>query len=65
MKKLILLPIAAAILLAGCETPQPVVVDRHHHHYYQRDSTPSRPYKATPSITHESPSEFRAVEKAD
>lgn len=66
MKTLILLPLAA-LLFVGCESPQPVVVERHHHHYTTRPA-PSRrpaPAKAAPSVSSESATGFRAIEKAD
>lgn len=62
MKTLILLPLAVALILTGCGTPQPVIVERHHHHYTNR---PVDTYKASPSVSSESASGFRAVEKAD
>ena len=59
MKSFNLLALAAVILFPGCAAPPPpVVVERHH--YYRAQST-----KASPSVSSESASSFRAVEKAD
>ena len=63
MKTLILLPLATALIFTGCGTPQPVIVERHHHHYNPRPA--SNTYKTSPSVSSESPSNFRAIEKAD
>lgn len=68
MKPILLLAPLTCLLLAACAEPEPappVVVERHYYRTTERQvtSTPSRPRKASPSVTTESAESFRAVER--
>lgn len=62
MKSLTLLSLTTILLLPGCVTPPPVVIERNYHHY---NRYPERSTKSSPSVNSDSSSQFRAVEKAD